>query len=116
MLHLSGVLTKCSSSSNTSGVHPSADHPPRLQHQQCHAFAAWRLLQDGQLLSFGRPTYGGLGRAAVDTQSDNAEPQPQRVDGLVGVRVTAAAAGGSSFARGVTCSSCRLVLARVQLA
>jgi Regulator of chromosome condensation (RCC1) repeat len=55
---------------------------------------AWRHLQDGQLLSFGRPTYGGLGRAAVDTQSDNAEPQPQRVDGLDGVSVTAAAAGG----------------------
>lgn len=93
VLHMIGVLTKCSSSSNTSGADLSAHHPLRLRRQQCCKYAAWRLLQDGQLLSFGRPTYGGLGRAAVDTQSDNAEPQPQRVDGMDGVSVTAAAAG-----------------------
>ena len=86
----------------TPDVLPSGDHRPKLLHPQCHDIAAWHLLQDGQLLSFGRPTYGGLGRAAVDTQSDNAEPQPQRVDGMDGVSVAAAAAGGFCLAKSLT--------------
>lgn len=50
-------------------------------------------MQDGQLLSWGRPTYGGLGRASEDVASDTARPQPQRVDRLDDVHVSAAAGG-----------------------
>lgn len=57
------------------------------------------IVQDGKLLSWGRPTYGGLGRAAVDVASDAALPAPARVDGLDDVHVAAAAGGAFLDAR-----------------
>lgn len=57
------------------------------------------IMQDGKLLSWGRPTYGGLGRAAVDVASDAALPAPARVDDLDDVHVAAAAGGAFSDAR-----------------
>ena len=49
--------------------------------------------QDGGVLSWGRPTYGRLGRQAVDVKTDSALPEPLPVDGLEGVQVLAASAG-----------------------
>ena len=47
----------------------------------------------GELLSFGRPTYGRLGRREVDVAADVACPEVRRVEGLEGVQVAGAAAG-----------------------
>ncbi len=49
--------------------------------------------KDGVLVSFGRPTYGRLGRADAPVNEDVAMPVPGRVNGLDGVRVVAMAAG-----------------------
>ena len=51
------------------------------------------LSQDGGLLSWGRPTYGRLGRQAVDVEADSALLEPLSVDGLEGVKVVSASAG-----------------------
>lgn len=49
---------------------------------------------DGSLFSFGRPTYGRLGRKDVDVGADTACPEARRVSsGLEGVTVVGAAAG-----------------------
>lgn len=47
----------------------------------------------GELLSFGRPTYGRLGQKDADVSSDAACPDVKTVDGLQGVHVAGAAAG-----------------------
>ncbi|GAB4814630.1 hypothetical protein N2152v2_001676 [Parachlorella kessleri] len=47
----------------------------------------------GELLSFGRPTYGRLGQKDAEVGADSACPEPKRVDGLEGVQVAGAAAG-----------------------
>ncbi len=44
-------------------------------------------IQEGQLLSFGRPTYGRLGRLDVTASSDNAAYEAMPVDGLDGLTV-----------------------------
>ncbi len=49
------------------------------------------------MLSWGRSTYGGLGRASADAQSDTAAPEPQLVDGLGGAAVIDIAAGAASI-------------------
>ena len=36
-------------------------------------------LQDGRVLSFGRPTYGRLGRRDVGTNKDDPEPEPRPI-------------------------------------
>ncbi len=51
------------------------------------------LMQEGQLLSFGRPTYGRLGRLDVAASSDNAAYEAMPVDGLDGVSVVGMSAG-----------------------
>ena len=50
-------------------------------------------MQDNKLLSFGRPTYGRLGRKDVNPSSDDAVPEAMLVDGLDGVPVSGMAAG-----------------------
>lgn len=50
-------------------------------------------MQEGQLLSFGRPTYGRLGRLDVAASSDNAAYEAMPVDGLDGVTVAGMSAG-----------------------
>ncbi len=61
-----------------------------LRPGQHHSLA---LAADGSLLSFGRPTYGRLGRPDVDVAADAAVPAPAPVASLEGVRVAGAAAG-----------------------
>lgn len=51
------------------------------------------ITEGGQILSFGRPTYGRLGQLQADSNSDSACPTPSYVDCLDGIRVTGAAAG-----------------------
>ncbi|KAK9819199.1 hypothetical protein WJX74_002113 [Apatococcus lobatus] len=51
--------------------------------------------QDGQLLSFGRPTYGRLGRKDVDPASDDGCSVPASVDGLEGQHVHHMSAGSA---------------------
>jgi hypothetical protein len=51
------------------------------------------MMQEGQLLSFGRPTYGRLGRTDVAASSDNAAYEAMPVDGLDGVTVAGMSAG-----------------------
>lgn len=46
-----------------------------------------------RLYSFGRPTYGRLGRKDVDVAADSACPRPELVDGLEGQALAGAAAG-----------------------
>ncbi len=50
-------------------------------------------LQEGSLLSFGRPTYGRLGRSKADVNSDEGLPEPTAVDGLEESTIVSAAAG-----------------------
>lgn len=49
-------------------------------------------------MSFGRPTYGRLGRQDVNPSSDDAVPQAKPVDGLDGLPVAGMAAGKPSLA------------------
>ncbi|KAA6415269.1 MAG: regulator of chromosome condensation [Trebouxia sp. A1-2] len=56
----------------------------QLRGGQHHSLA---LTQEGQLLSFGRPTYGRLGRLDVAASSDNAAYEAMPVDGLDGLTV-----------------------------
>lgn len=56
----------------------------QLRGGQHHTLA---LTQEGQLLSFGRPTYGRLGRLDVAASSDNAAYEAMPVDGLDGFSV-----------------------------
>ena len=51
------------------------------------------IMQEGQLLSFGRPTYGRLGRLDVAASSDNAAYEAMPVDGLDGLSVVGMSAG-----------------------
>lgn len=51
------------------------------------------LSKNGELVSFGRPTYGRLGRADAPVGDDVAMPDPAHVGGLDGVRVVGMAAG-----------------------
>ncbi len=53
-------------------------------------------LQEGKLLSFGRPTYGRLGRLDVAASSDNAAYEAMPVDGLDGLSVVGMSAGKTS--------------------
>ena len=53
------------------------------------------LVQEGKLLSFGRPTYGRLGQQGVDPASDEGCPGPAPVEGLEGQAVHQVSAGGS---------------------
>ena len=53
-------------------------------------------MQGGQLLSFGRPTYGRLGRLDVAASSDNAAYEAMPVDGLDGLTVVGMSAGKSA--------------------
>ena len=46
------------------------------------------------MLSWGRSTYGGLGRSSADAESDTAVPEPQPVDRLDGATAVGVAAGG----------------------
>lgn len=55
------------------------------------------MLQEGKLLSFGRPTYGRLGRQDVSTGSDDAVAGAKSVGNLDGVDVTGMAAGESAL-------------------
>lgn len=50
-------------------------------------------MQEGQLLSFGRPTYGRMGRLDVSPKSDDCVPEAKPVDNLPGVTVAGMAAG-----------------------
>jgi hypothetical protein len=59
------------------------------------------LTRDGALLSCGRPTYGRLGRAGVDTASDEAMAEPAAVD--LGAATIAGLAAG--MPRSTTCSA-----------
>lgn len=43
----------------------------------------WHDLQDKELYSFGRPTYGRLGRNDVDANSDLPVPEAEAVSGNV---------------------------------
>ena len=45
------------------------------------------------MLSFGRPTYGRLGRSKADVNSDEGLPEPTAVDGLEELTIVSAAAG-----------------------
>ena len=54
-------------------------------------------MQDGVLLSFGRPTYGRLGRQDVITDSDDAVAAAKPVANLYGVDVKGMAAGESTL-------------------
>lgn len=51
------------------------------------------MVQEGQLLSFGRPTYGRMGRLDVSPKSDDCVPEAKPVDNLPGVTVAGMAAG-----------------------
>ena len=51
------------------------------------------MVQEGQLLSFGRATYGRIGRLDVDPKGDDSNPQARPVDNLEGVTVKGMAAG-----------------------
>ena len=51
------------------------------------------MVQEGQLLSFGRPTYGRMGRLDVSAKSDDSVPEAKLVDNLDGVTVAGMAAG-----------------------
>lgn len=51
------------------------------------------MLQEDKLYSFGRPTYGRLGREDVGASSDDAVPEAKPVDNLDGVSVAGMAAG-----------------------
>ena len=55
------------------------------------------MLQEGKLLSFGRPTYGRLGRQDVSTGSDDAVAEAKPVANLDGVDVKGMAAGESTL-------------------
>jgi regulator of chromosome condensation len=48
---------------------------------------------EGNLLSFGRPTYGRLGQKDAEVGADNPAPEVAAVDGLDGVAVAGASAG-----------------------
>ena len=54
-------------------------------------------MQEGQLLSFGRPTYGRLGRLDVAASSDNAAYEAMPVDGLDGLAIAGMSAGKTGF-------------------
>ena len=51
------------------------------------------MVQEGQLLSFGRATYGRIGRLDVDPKGDDSNPQARPVDNLEGATVKGMAAG-----------------------
>ncbi len=55
------------------------------------------IMQEGQLLSFGRPTYGRLGRLDVAASSDNAASEAMPVDGLDGLTVVGMSAGKTAL-------------------
>jgi alpha-tubulin suppressor-like RCC1 family protein len=67
------------------------------------------LTSDGSVLSAGRPTYGRLGRRALDTASDAAMPAPEPVEaaegGLAGARVVGLAAGARLLLMPAACGS-----------
>ena len=65
--------------------------------------------QDGTLLSFGRPTYGRLGRSGVDVNSDEGVSEPMAVDGLGEATIVSAAAGVPSLLRMPACRAARLL-------
>lgn len=51
------------------------------------------MVQEGQLMSFGRGTYGRIGRRDVDPKADDSLPEARPVDNLEGVAVSGMAAG-----------------------
>lgn len=51
------------------------------------------MVQEGQLMSFGRGTYGRIGRQDVDPKADDCHPEAKRVDNLEDVAVSGMAAG-----------------------
>lgn len=51
------------------------------------------MVQEGQLMSFGRGTYGRIGRQDVDPKADDSLPEARPVDNLGGVDVSGMAAG-----------------------
>lgn len=64
------------------------------------------VVQEGQLLSFGRATYGRIGRLDVEVNKDLSVPEARPVDNLDGVTVTGMAAGELL----VTCFSVKRLL------
>ncbi|GAB5361429.1 hypothetical protein AAMO2058_000712500 [Amorphochlora amoebiformis] len=50
-------------------------------------------LSNGKLYSFGRGTYGRLGRSDVNHKTDDAKPDPRPVEKLEGVNITSFSAG-----------------------
>ena len=51
------------------------------------------MVQGGQLMSFGRATYGRAGRLDVDPKGDDSNPEARPVDNLDGATVRGMAAG-----------------------
>lgn len=51
------------------------------------------MVQEGQLMSFGRGTYGRIGRRDVDPKADDSLPEARPVDNLEGAAVSGMAAG-----------------------
>ena len=51
------------------------------------------MVQGGQLMSFGRATYGRAGRLDVDPKGDDSNPEARPVDNLDGATVRVMAAG-----------------------
>ena len=51
------------------------------------------MVQEGQLFSFGRATYGRIGRLDVDPKGDDCYPEARPVDSMEGVIVKGMAAG-----------------------
>lgn len=60
-------------------------------------------MQEGKLLSFGRPTYGRLGRQDVSTSSDDAVAGAKSVGNLDGIDVKGMAAGESALHHSAQC-------------
>ena len=74
-----------------------AAHKQWTQPSKCPLSTA----QDGTLLSFGRPTYGRLGRSGADVNSDEGVAKPMAVDGLGDATIVSAAAGVVSWSDAV---------------
>ena len=73
---------------------------PLLEGRQITSFAPGEhhtlaITAAGSLLSFGRPTYGRLGRTDVDVAQDDAVHEPGEVRGFAGDPVVRASAGNS---------------------